>query len=315
MNDLYHKKLKYKNRNILKSDLIPIKMNEHHISSLKKPNWIKVRIKSDSKKINRIKNILKENNLHSVCEEALCPNLSECFNNNTATFMILGAICTRRCGFCAVKNGRPLIPDKNEAIKLSSAILKMKISYVVITSVARDDLHDGGAQHFIDCIQQIRKENNITIEILVPDFRGRTKKALKIINKAPPDVFNHNLENVPRLYSYIRPGADYYLSLRLLEKFKLDNPTIPTKSGLMLGLGEKYKEVISVMRDLRYHGVTMITLGQYLQPSSKHLPVKRYITPLEFEQLKIEAYKMGFTNAFCGPLVRSSYHANLQYYA
>jgi len=285
----------------------------NNINILKKPDWIKVKIQSNTIRINEIKNILKKNNLHSVCQEALCPNLSECFSNNTATFMILGSICTRNCQFCAVKNGRPLAPDRNEAKKLSEVVLKMRISYVVITSVARDDLRDGGAQHFIDCIQEIRKKNKITIEILVPDFRGRSKKALQIINTAPPDVFNHNIENVPRLYSYIRPGANYNKSLKLLAQFKLDNPTIPTKSGLMLGLGEKYKEVISVMHDLRRHGVTMITLGQYLQPSSTHLPVQRYITPLEFEQLKIEAHEMGFTNAFCGPLVRSSYHANVQY--
>lgn len=286
----------------------------NNINFLKKPNWIKVKVLSNSNKINKIKHILKMNNLHSVCEEALCPNISECFNNNTATFMILGSICTRRCGFCAVKNGRPSLPDKNEAKKLASVISKMKINYVVITSVARDDLHDGGAQHFVDCIKEIRKMNKITVEILVPDFRGRCRQALQIINKVPPDVFNHNIENVPRLYSYVRPGANYNLSLKLLEKFKLYNPTIPTKSGLMLGLGEKNKEIISVMNDLRSHGVNMITLGQYLQPSSKHLPVKRYITPLEFKQLEIEAYRMGFTAAFCGPLVRSSYHAHSQYY-
>jgi len=310
---IYIKKLNIIVKIIFNIYLISIKMS-NNINILKKPDWIKVKIQSNSTRINEIKNILKKNNLHSVCEEALCPNLSECFNNNTATFMILGSICTRRCQFCAIQSGRPSDPDKNEAKKLAKVVSQMKISYVVITSVARDDLRDGGAKHFIDCIREIRKKNKITIEILVPDFRGRSKKALEIINTTPPDVFNHNIENVPRLYSYIRPGANYNASLKLLENFKLNNPKIPTKSGLMLGLGEKYKEVISVMYDLRRHGVTMITLGQYLQPSLTHLPVKRYITPLEFKQLKIEAYRMGFTNAFCGPLVRSSYHANLQYH-
>ena len=292
---------------------IPIRILNNKHTKLKKPNWIKIKIQSDSTDINAMKNILRQNKLHSVCEEALCPNLTECFSNKTATFMILGSICTRRCPFCAVKNGRPMLPDKLESEKIAKVVMEMNIKYVVITSVARDDLYDGGAQYFVDCIQSIRNKTDIKIEILVPDFRGRIEKALQIIKTAPPDVFNHNLENVPRLYPYIRPGANYKHSLKLLENFKYNHYNIPTKSGLMLGLGEHEKEILSVMYDLRCHGVTMLTLGQYLQPSIKHLPVKRYITPLEFEQLKQEAVSMGFTHAFCGPLVRSSYHANLQY--
>ncbi|WP_343377788.1 lipoyl synthase [Buchnera aphidicola (Formosaphis micheliae)] len=296
------------------SKKIPVKEIFTNNTILKKPNWIKIKIQTNSRRINEIKQVLRQNNLHSVCEEALCPNLSECFNNNTATFMILGDICTRRCGFCAVKSGRPKIPDMNESKRLAKVIKSMNINYVVITSVTRDDLHDGGAQHFTNCIKEIRKNKNVKIEILVPDFRGCEEKALNIINSNPPDIFNHNLENVPRLYEYVRPGANYASSLNLLKNFKLSNPKIPTKSGLMLGLGETNEEIISVMYDLRMNGVDLLTLGQYLQPSVQHIPVQRYITPIEFYNFQKKAISMGFSNAFCGPLVRSSYHANLQNY-
>ncbi|MFT8229595.1 MAG: lipoyl synthase [Enterobacterales bacterium] len=300
---------KCNNKNYIPIINISNKKNEENI--LSKPSWIKVKIPVDSDKIKLIKHILRKNNLHSVCEEASCPNLSECFNRGTATFMILGSICTRNCPFCDVKHGRPVKPDVNEPHKLATAIQDMKLKYVVITSVDRDDLKDGGAQHFVDCINSIRMQNNnIIIEILVPDFRGCTDKALNIINTIPPNIFNHNLENVPRLYKKIRPGANYKRSLNLLKKFKRCNKTIPTKSGLMVGLGETNDEIINVMYDLRSNDVTMITIGQYLQPSKKHLPVKRYVCPQEFKFLKEEAIKIGFTHAECGPFVRSSYHAD-----
>lgn len=279
---------------------------------LKKPNWIKIKVPINSEKVNDIVDKLRKKKLNSVCEEAKCPNLRECFQRGTATFMILGKVCTRKCPFCAVNNGRAMPLDKKEPKNLALTILDMNINYVVITSVARDDLHDGGAKHFSNCIREIRKVKNVKIEILVPDFRKKINIALKIIKSELPDVFNHNLENVPRLYSVIRPGANYFSSLSLLNTFKIKNPKIPTKSGLMLGLGETDKEIIQVMKDLRNNGVNMITIGQYLQPSKFHLPVKRYVTPKEFKDFEREAFSMGFTSAFCGPFVRSSYHAKDQ---
>ncbi len=280
---------------------------------LKKPNWIKIKLVTDFTRIQSIKDAMRKHGLHSICEEASCPNLPECFNRGTATFMILGAVCTRRCPFCDVTHGRPLIPDINEPKKLANTISDMNLRYVVITSANRDDLRDGGAQHYADCITTIRTKNpSIKIETLVPDFRGRMDCALKILIKTPPDVFNHNLESVPRIYRQVRPGASYISSLKLLERFKKAKPSIPTKSGLILGLGETNTEIIKVMRDLIHHGVTMLTLGQYLQPSRQHIPVQRYISPEEFSVMQEEAMSMGFTHAYCGPLVRSSYHADLQ---
>ncbi|VFP81091.1 Lipoyl synthase [Buchnera aphidicola (Cinara kochiana kochiana)] len=282
-------------------------------SILKKPKWLKVKLPSNTNKINNIKNILKHHNLHSVCEEAHCPNLSECFNKGTATFMILGSICTRKCPFCAVQKGRPKIIDINEPKKIFNVSVKLNLKYVVLTSVSRDDLKDGGANHFSNCIREIRKTKNIKIEILVPDFRGKEQIALNIINQYPPDVFNHNIENVPRLYSSVRPGASYINSLNLLNQFKKMCPKIPTKSGIMLGLGEKKQEVISVLKDLKKVGVSIVTIGQYMQPSKYHLSVKKYITPQEFTNFKHAALSIGFSKVFCGPLVRSSYHADKQY--
>lgn len=303
-----------KYRDADKMALIPIKtVNPDPEPVLRKPEWMKIRLPSNSTRIQGIKAAMRKNGLHSVCEEASCPNLAECFNHGTATFMILGAICTRRCPFCDVAHGRPLAPDSNEPEKLAQTIADMGLRYVVITSVDRDDLRDGGAQHFAECINAIRQRNpQIKIEILVPDFRGRMDKALALLNPAPPDVFNHNLENVPRLYRQVRPGADYRWSLKLLEQFKQRHPDLPTKSGLMVGLGETNEEIIQVMRDLRSHGVTMLTLGQYLQPSRHHLSVRRYVSPTEFDDIRSEALAMGFTHAACGPFVRSSYHADLQ---
>ncbi|QCI24345.1 lipoyl synthase [Buchnera aphidicola (Muscaphis stroyani)] len=282
------------------------------ITNLRKPKWIKIKIPLNSSKINKIKNALRKNNLNSVCEEANCPNLFECFNQGTATFMILGSKCTRNCPFCAVSHGTPSAINEDEPQKLAQTIFDMKINYAVITSVVRDDLYDGGAQHFVNCIKAIKDKKNIKIEILVPDFRGRIKLALKIFNKALPDIFNHNIENIPRLYKIIRPGANYKKSLNLLKSFKYMYSHIPTKSGLMVGLGEKDKEIIKVMKDLYSSGVTLLTVGQYLQPSIHHLPVQRYMSPLEFESIKKEALSIGFTSAFCGPFVRSSYHAGNQ---
>ncbi|WMY97533.1 MAG: lipoyl synthase [Arsenophonus sp.] len=293
---------------------IPITtLTSKKIKKLKKPTWIKIKLPSNHKRIQKIKRIIKKNNLNSICEEASCPNIAECFNKGTATFMILGSICTRKCPFCNVNHGRPKLPDQNEPKKLAQAIKKMKLNYVVITSVDRDDLRDGGAKQFSYSINAIREENkNIKIEILVPDFRGCTKLALKILKNSPPDVFNHNIENVPRIYKIVRPGANYKKSLLLLKNFKKMNPNIPTKSGLMLGLGETDEEILEVMSDLRHHGVNMLTLGQYLQPSLNHLPVLRYITMEKFSFFKEKAKKMGFINVASGPLVRSSYHADLQ---
>ncbi|SNC59001.1 lipoyl synthase [Sodalis endosymbiont of Henestaris halophilus] len=303
-----------KYRHLDKMTLIPIKNIAVKLQdSLHKPSWIKIKLPVDSSRIQSIKAVMRKNGLHSVCEEASCPNLAECFNHGTVTFMILGEICTRSCPFCDVSHGRPVIPDANEPEKLAQTIADMGLCYVVVTSVDRDDLRDGGAQHFVDCIRKIRSKNpDIRIEILVPDFRGRMDCALDIINAAPPDVFNHNLENVPRLYRQVRPGANYNLSLKLLENFKAANPHLPTKSGLMVGLGETNAEIIEVMRDLRRRDVTMFTLGQYLQPSRHHLPVQRYVSPQEFDKIRKQALAMGFTHAACGPFVRSSYHADLQ---
>ncbi|MFB6422061.1 MAG: lipoyl synthase [Candidatus Malihini olakiniferum] len=280
---------------------------------LRKPGWIKIKLLADSSRVQSIKASIHKNGLHSVCEEASCPNLDKCFNHGTATFMILGTTCTRRCPFCDVEHGRPVTPDTHEPEKLAQTIYDMELRYVVITSVDRDDLRDGGAQHFADCIAAIRCKNPyIRIETLVPDFRGCMDAALDILSVTPPDVFNHNLENVPRLYRQVRPGARYEWSLKLLKKFKAFHPEIPTKSGLIVGMGETNEEIIEVMRDLRSHCVTMLTLGQYLQPSRYHLPVRRYVSPEEFDEMKEKAIAMGFTHAACGPFVRSSYLADLQ---
>ncbi|CAG8998123.1 MAG: Lipoyl synthase [Candidatus Celerinatantimonas neptuna] len=296
-----------------KMAFIPVKVIAEDDKPLRKPDWMRIKLPSSSARIDEIKAAMRKNNLHSVCEEAACPNLSECFHHGTATFMILGDICTRRCPFCDVGHGKPLAPDADEPAKLAQTISDMKLRYVVITSVDRDDLRDGGASHFAECVKNIREQTpGIKIETLVPDFRGRMEKALEALDQNPPDVFNHNLETAPHLYKMARPGANYEWSLKLLEEFKKRHPDVPTKSGLMMGLGETNEDILQVMRDLRTHGVTMLTLGQYLQPSRQHLPVKRYVTPKEFETLKEEALAMGFTHAACGPLVRSSYHADLQ---
>ena len=279
---------------------------------LRKPSWIRVR-SSNSQEFYEVKRILREQKLHTVCEEASCPNIGECFGKGTATFMILGDLCTRRCPFCDVAHGKPLPPDAQEPLHLAQSIAAMKLKYVVITSVDRDDLRDGGAQHFVDCIREVRTHSPQTkIEILVPDFRGRLEVALEKLFSGPPDVLNHNLETVPRLYKQCRPGADYAHSLRLLKDFKARFPDIPTKSGLMLGLGETDDEIIEVLRDLRAHDVEMLTIGQYLQPSNGHLPVLRYVPPEGFKELERAAIEMGFSNAACGPMVRSSYHADQQ---
>jgi lipoic acid synthetase len=302
-----------KYRDAAKTSIIPVKNINPDQELLPKPAWMKIKLPASSAKIEGIKNAMRKHGLHSVCEEASCPNLSECFNHGTATFMILGAICTRRCPFCDVAHGKPLPPDPDEPKKLALTIRDMNLRYVVITSVDRDDLRDGGAGHFAECVKQIRALNpHIKIETLVPDFRGKIDVALEILSKNPPDVFNHNLENVPRLYKEIRPGADYQWSLRLLREFKALFPHLPTKSGLMVGLGETNEEILNVMQDLRDNGVTMLTLGQYLQPSRHHLPVDRYVSPPEFDEMKQKAVAMGFEHAACGPFVRSSYHADLQ---
>ncbi|WP_456404868.1 lipoyl synthase [Thiolapillus sp.] len=278
----------------------------------RKPAWIRARAPQGAG-VTRIRKILRERKLSSVCEEAQCPNLGECFTHGTATFMIMGDICTRRCPFCDVAHGKPLPLDADEPRQLAEAIQEMALKYVVVTSVDRDDLKDGGAGHYRDCIRTIRALTPATtIEILVPDFRGRMELALEIMAEAPPDVFNHNLETVPRLYRQSRPGADYAWSLQLLQEFGRAHPQVPTKSGIMLGLGEAPDEVEQVMRDLRDHDVDMLTLGQYLQPSRDHLPVSRFVTPQEFEQLRLLGERMGFSNVASGPMVRSSYHADLQ---
>ena len=297
-----------------KMALIPVKfMPDPNEELLRKPDWMRIKLPPSSQKIEHIKSTLRKNKLHSVCEEASCPNLAECFNHGTATFMIMGAICTRRCPFCDVAHGRPLALDPDEPKKLALTIKEMGLKYVVITSVDRDDLRDGGAQHFADCIKQIREHSPQTrIEILTPDFRGRMEQALEVFRDTPPDVFNHNLETAPRMYRVARPGADYKWSLELLRRIKEMHPHVPTKSGVMMGLGETNEEIVEVLKDLRAHGVNMLTLGQYLQPSRHHLPVKRYVPPAEFDELKDVAMALGFTHAACGPFVRSSYHADLQ---
>ncbi|WP_042012797.1 lipoyl synthase [Aeromonas fluvialis] len=297
-----------------KMALIPVKfMPDPNEEVLRKPDWMRIKLPPSSQKIEHIKSTLRKNKLHSVCEEASCPNLAECFNHGTATFMIMGAICTRRCPFCDVAHGRPLALDPEEPKKLALTIKEMNLKYVVITSVDRDDLRDGGAQHFADCIREIREHSPQTrIEILTPDFRGRMEQALEVFRETPPDVFNHNLETAPRMYRVARPGADYKWSLELLRRIKEMHPHVPTKSGVMMGLGETNEEIVQVLKDLREHGVNMLTLGQYLQPSRHHLPVKRYVPPAEFDELKEIAMELGFTHAACGPFVRSSYHADLQ---
>ena len=277
-----------------------------------KPQWLRVRVRSNPE-IERTKEILRNRSLASVCEEASCPNLPECFSRGTATFMIMGEICTRRCPFCDVAHGKPKPLDDNEPRNLASAIEEMKLTYVVITSVDRDDLKDSGASHFSRCIEEVKMSNpQITVEVLVPDFRGRKEMALKILSRTPPDVFNHNLETIPRLYKKVRPGADYAWSLSLLKSFRQLNPNVPTKSGLMLGLGEHLSEVRSVMSDLRENNVDMVTLGQYLQPSKQHLKVERFVSPEEFDDLADFGRSLGFKSVASGPLVRSSYHADLQ---
>ena len=296
-----------------KTSRIPIKIVQ--AERLKKPDWIRVKA-GGSPRFFEIKQILREQNLHTVCEEAACPNIGECFGKGTATFMIMGDICTRRCPFCDVGHGRPLPLDAQEPLNLAKTIAALKLRYVVITSVDRDDLRDGGAQHFVDCIRAVREHSPQTqIEVLVPDFRGRLDRALDLLAGAPPDVMNHNLETVPRLYRESRPGSDYQHSLTLLEEFKQRVPGVPTKSGLMVGLGETDDEILQVMRDLRAHGVDMLTVGQYLAPTSHHLPVRRYVHPDTFRMFESEAAAMGFSHAACGPMVRSSYHADQQAHA
>ena len=290
---------------------IPVKI-EPTVQFLRKPQWIRAKAPT-APEVSRLKSVLREHRLHTVCEEASCPNLGECFSHGTATFMIMGDICTRRCPFCDVAHGRPGTLDAEEPANLAKTIAAMGLRYVVITSVDRDDLRDGGAGHFKACIEAVRHQSPQTkIEILVPDFRGRADAALEILGQAQPDVFNHNLETIPRLYKAVRPGADYLGSLRLLQRFKELHPQVPTKSGLMLGLGESFEEIEAVMADLREHGCDMLTLGQYLQPSRHHLPVERYVTPDEFTVLGELAKDLGFVNVASGPMVRSSYHADLQ---
>jgi lipoic acid synthetase len=295
-----------------KTARIPIKVVPA-ATVLKKPDWIRVKAGSSAGRFGEIKQILREHKLHTVCEEATCPNIGECFGNGTATFMILGDLCTRRCPFCDVGHGKPLPPDAEEPEKLARTIAAMKLKYVVITSVDRDDLRDGGAQHFADCIAKVREYSPATkIEVLVPDFRGRLDISLDILAATPPDVMNHNMETVPRLYKQARPGADYENSLQLLQAFRKRVPGVPTKSGLMVGLGETDEEILETLRDLRAHGVEMLTIGQYLAPSGHHLPVLRYVHPDVFAMYAREATAMGFTHAASAPLVRSSYHADLQ---
>ena len=290
---------------------IPVKVEQHEI--LRKPDWIRVKAGSPSTRFYEIKDILRQNKLVTVCEEASCPNIGECFGHGTATFMIMGDKCTRRCPFCDVGHGRPDPLDVNEPENLARTIAALRLKYVVITSVDRDDLRDGGAQHFVDCIRKTRELSpNTQIEVLVPDFRGRDDRALEILKAAPPDVMNHNLETVPRLYKQARLGSDYQFSLNLLKKFKALFPDVPTKSGLMVGLGETDEEILAVMQDMRDHGINMLTIGQYLAPSNSHLPVKRYVHPDTFRMFEEKAKEMGFSHAAVGALVRSSYHADQQ---
>ncbi|MDE2070569.1 MAG: lipoyl synthase [Gammaproteobacteria bacterium] len=290
---------------------IPVKI-EPTVTALRKPAWIRVRSWA-TPEVARLKQILRANHLHTVCEEASCPNIGECFGKGTATFMIMGDICTRRCTFCDVAHGRPAALDAEEPLNLARTIQAMGLRYVVVTSVDRDDLRDGGAGHFVACIRAIRTHSPQTrIEVLVPDFRGRMEVALGLMHDAPPDVFNHNLETVPRLYREVRPGSDYRHSLALLQRFKQARASVPTKSGVMLGLGETLEEIQGVMRDLRAHAVDMLTVGQYLQPSRFHHPVVRFVTPEEFAQLEAYGYEIGFQHVASGALVRSSYHADQQ---
>ena len=298
----------------LKTAKIPIKIVPQE--RLRKPEWIRVRAAPAGSRFHDIKRILRDANLHTVCEEASCPNIGECFGKGTATFMIMGDTCTRRCPFCDVAHGKPRPLDVEEPLHLAQTIAKLALSYVVITSVDRDDLKDGGAQHVVDCIRAVREHSPATcIEILVPDFRGRHDRALAILDAGPPDVMNHNLETVPRLYRAARPGSDYAHSLNLLKTFKQRHPGVPTKSGLMVGLGETDDEILATMRDMRAHDIDMLTIGQYLQPSVHHLPVKRYVEPAVFSLWEVEAAKMGFKHAAVGPMVRSSYHADRQAHA
>ncbi len=290
---------------------IPVKVQTGEV--LRKPEWIRVKAGSPSTRFYEIKDVLRQNKLVTVCEEASCPNIGECFGKGTATFMIMGDKCTRRCPFCDVGHGRPDPLDAREPENLAKTIAALKLKYVVITSVDRDDLRDGGAQHFVDCIRKTRELSPHTrIEVLVPDFRGRDDRALEILKAAPPDVMNHNLETVPRLYKEARPGSDYAFSLNLLKKFKSLFPDIPTKSGLMVGLGETDEEILQVMQDMRAHGINMLTIGQYLAPSTAHIPVRRYVHPDTFKMFEARAIEMGFSHAAVGAMVRSSYHADQQ---
>jgi lipoic acid synthetase len=294
-----------------KVERIPVKVITT-TEAKKKPEWMRIRL-SSSPRVNQIKSILRDHNMATVCEEAACPNLHECFSHGTATFMIMGEICTRRCPFCDVGHGKPNPLDTEEPKNLAKAIKEMGLSYVVITSVDRDDLRDGGAQHFADCIREARQLSpNLKVEVLVPDFRGRMEPALEILTATAPDVFNHNLETIPRLYREARPGANYQWSLKLLKEYKALNPDVPTKSGLMVGLGETKDELLRTLDDLREHDVDMLTVGQYLQPSASHLPVDRFVHPDEFSEYTDYAESIGFAQAACGPLVRSSYHADKQ---
>ncbi|MGK5026812.1 lipoyl synthase [Janthinobacterium sp. RB2R34] len=303
-----------KQKGASKTSRIPIKIIPiEQVERLKKPDWIRVKAASASTRFYEIKDTLRENKLVTVCEEASCPNIGECFGKGTATFMIMGDKCTRRCPFCDVGHGRPDPLDKDEPANLSKTIAKLRLNYVVITSVDRDDLRDGGAGHFVECIQQTRALSpNTRIEVLVPDFRGRLEKALNLFKDGLPDVMNHNLETAPRLYKEARPGSDYMHSLKLLKDFKAMYPDVKTKSGIMVGLGETDEEILQVMRDMREHDIDMLTIGQYLAPSNSHLPVRRYVHPDVFKMFEEEAYKMGFTHAAIGAMVRSSYHADEQ---
>jgi lipoyl synthase len=293
---------------------IPVKVEQGEV--LKKPDWIRVKAGSPTTRFYEIKQILRESHLNTVCEEASCPNIGECFGKGTATFMIMGDKCTRRCPFCDVGHGRPDPLDANEPETMARTIARLKLKYVVITSVDRDDLRDGGAGHFVECIRKTRELSpGTTIEVLVPDFRGRDDRALEIFQAAPPDVMNHNLETIPRLYKEARPGADYVFSLNLLKKFKALHPEVPTKSGLMVGLGETDEEILQVMRDMREHQIEMLTIGQYLAPSTSHLPVRRYVHPDTFKMFEAKALEMGFSHAAVGAMVRSSYHADQQAHA
>ena len=299
-------------RGAAKTSRNPVKVEAPSGPLLRKPSWIKVKV-SNGPQVRNLKALLREHKLVTVCEEASCPNLPECFAHGTATFMVMGELCTRRCPFCDVAHGRPNPLDPHEPEHLAHAVARLALKYVVITSVDRDDLRDGGAGHFAQCIASVREHSpNTRIEILVPDFRGRMDKALDALCQQPPDVFNHNLETVPRLYKRARPGADYQWSLDVLQRFKELCPHVPSKSGLMLGLGETRDEVLEVLRDLRAHGCDMLTLGQYLAPSRHHLPVERYWTPQQFDELGTAARELGFANVASGPLVRSSYHADRQ---